>query len=257
MAFKLKILQNTYIDIHAHISDRAFDRTREELIKKLTGFIVLNSGENKDDNERILEEYSLYPNLLPCVGLHPNEVVRYEQGQLLENMAYIQDNIDEYFAVSEIGLDYQGKTDREINLEKDVLGRILDIAERHGKVCILHSRKSIEELIDLLRSYKVKAIIHNFEGNLSHLSKAIEINAFISISTSFLRFKRDNIIKNVPSSSLFFETDSPALSPDTGINTPLNIISIIQYAANLRKTSVEGLLESTNSNFIRLFGAGI
>lgn len=253
MALKLKIGGDTYIDIHAHISDRAFDSTREELMKTLSGFLILNAGENKGDDERILEEHEAYPNLLPCIGFHPNEIVKCDEDQLSENMAYLRDNIERYFAVSEIGLDYKNKADSEIALEKDVLGQILDVAEKHGKVCVLHSRKSIEELIDMLRSYKVKAIIHNFEGNLLHLSKAIEAGAYISVSTSFLKFKRDNIIKNAPSSNLFFETDSPALSPVGGINTPSSIVDVMRYAAELRKTSVKELIASIHSNFVRLF----
>lgn len=252
----VEITKSTYIDIHAHLSDERFDPTREDLINHLESFIVLNAGENREENIKVFGEFSKHRNVLPCIGLHPNDAVRLTEEQLSENLSYLNENIDKAFAVSEIGLDYKGKTEEDIDIEKKILGQILDLSEKHGKVCILHSRKSMGDLLGMLKSYKVKAILHNFEGNSTDLSTAIDIRAFISVSTGFLRFRRDSLLKKIPLDSLFFETDSPALSPSDDkneLNTPLNLIKVMQYFANLRGMSLDYLSEKIRSNFVSLF----
>ncbi|MGC8516458.1 MAG: TatD family hydrolase [Candidatus Acidifodinimicrobium sp.] len=256
----VEIKPNTYIDIHAHLSDERFDSVREELINKLQDFIVLNAGENKKEDIKVINEYHSHTNILPCIGLHPNEVVKLGEDQLSENMSYLDENISKFFAVSEIGLDYKRKTEDNIALEKRVLEQILSLSEKYGKVCILHSRKSMTDLLDILKSYKIKAILHNFEGNSTQLSAAVDAGFFISVSTGFMKFKKDNLIKKIPLDHLFFETDSPALNADGApgeLNTPLNIVKIMQYFSNLRHISMEELIEKIRSNFINVFRANL
>jgi len=68
-----------------------------------------------------------------------------------------------------------------------------------------------------------------------------------------MKFRKENIIKNVPIDKLFTETDSPALSPDDNINTPLNIPKLLNYISSIKKMEAEQIKSVIYQNFRRLF----
>ncbi len=242
-----------FVDVHAHISDKAFDSNRRDLVEKLSDFIVLNSGENPEDNIKILADSKKYPNLLPCIGLHPNYVSASGDNEVSAGLEFLSENMGEAFAMSEIGLDYRGKDEHQISVQKAVFGRALEMCEASRKACIVHSRKAIVDMLDMLQSYKCKAVIHNFEGNQSHYSRTLEKGIFISISTGFIKYKRDNLIKKLDLSNVFVETDSPVLSPTEEINTPLNLPKILNYISMIHNMEESELKSVIYGNFKRAF----
>jgi TatD family hydrolase len=242
-----------FIDIHTHLAEGEFDESRDRLAAELKDFIVLNAGENKEENSKILFEGQKYSNFLPCIGLHPNVVSTSGREKSAEEIDYIVTHVNEAFAISEIGLDYRAKEETEKALQRKVFSELLELAELKSKVCIVHSRKSIDDLLRTLPSFKTKIIIHNFEGNQAHYARAAEIGAYVSISTAFMRFKRDNLIRKIALDRLFIETDSPALSPDENMNTPLNIQKILKYVAALRNMKEEDLKLAIFENFKKVF----
>ena len=167
-------METKFIDIHAHLADKAFDDKREGLCSRLNDFIVLNAGEEPEENSKVLNMGKRYPNILPCIGLHPNTLSRMEKEGVAKCVDYLATHINEAFAISEVGLDYRGKSDQEKTLQKNVLSEIFELAELKGKVCIIHSRKAINELLSMIRSFEIKVIIHNFEGNQNQYFKAAE-----------------------------------------------------------------------------------
>ncbi len=246
-------METKYVDIHAHLADKVFDKEIAALAPKLSDYAILNSGENPEENAKILSQYGHYTNLLPCIGLHPNFISSASRQEVNEGMDFIANNIAASFAVSEIGLDYRGKDEEQKRLQMVKFSELLELAELKNKVCIIHSRKAMNELLEILPSFETKVIIHNFEGNQAHYQKAIAVNAYISISTGFIKFKRDSLLKKLNLERLFVETDSPVLSPDDNINTPLNIPKILKYIADLRGMGEEDLRERILLNFQKLF----
>ncbi|MCW1297094.1 MAG: TatD family hydrolase [Candidatus Rehaiarchaeum fermentans] len=222
------------IDIHSHIPDEKI--------------ITILATEKPDE---WLKAFSFLPNNLPAIGLHPNFLSSLENVD--DYIFNFEREVDKFFAISEVGLDFKSKNDNQIQLQIKILTKIMEIAEKHNKVIIVHNRKSIEKFLELRSSFKVRTIYHNYEGNLSQLNKIIESGDFISISTSYLRFKKDNIIKKVPLENLFFETDSPALSPFDSPNKPENVRLIVEYFSKLRNISIEYLENQIRSNFVDLF----
>ncbi len=247
-------MEEKFVDIHAHLCDREFDSNRDLLADRLRmEYTVLNAGENSRQNSDILKLSEKYPFILPCIGLHPNQIATMEYNLVEKELAYLSDNIGKTFAVSEIGLDFKGKDLYQEEQEKEVFYKILEIANKNNKVCIIHSRKAIDDVLEALSSFSIKAVIHNFEGNLRQLENAQDIGVNISISTGFMRFKKDNVIKKVDIDRIFTETDSPVLSPDNAINTPLNLPKLIKYIADIKNISMEKLKSSVYSNFMKVF----
>ena len=247
-------MEAKFIDVHAHISDKLLGNIRGKFLDEISdSYLILNAGENKKDSERILEDGEKYKFLLPCIGLHPNEIAHNSYQAVQAELDFFSSNISKFFAVSEVGLDYKGKDIYQMEQEKEFFYKILELAEKNKKVCIIHSRKAIEDVFDAVSSFSVKAIIHNFEGNLRNLNRAQDLGISISISTGFMKFKKENIIKNVDISNMFTETDSPALSPDDKINTPLNIPKLLNYISSIKKMEADEIKEVVYKNFSRLF----
>ncbi len=243
-----------FIDVHAHLCDSLFLNNIKEIASRLSrDYIVLNTGENSLQNTEILECSTVYPFIMPCIGLHPNEIAKMSYDMAMKELEYLSDNVSKAYAISEVGLDYKGKDIYQIEQEKEFLYKIFEIAQKNKKVCIIHSRKSIEDVFEMLSSFDIKVITHNFEGNLRQLRHAQDIGLNISISTGFMRFKKDNIIRNVELEKLFTETDSPVLSPDDKTNTPLNIPKLLNYIASLRDMNIEELKSVVYSNLRRVF----
>ncbi len=227
-----------FIDIHAHLSNAIN-----------TELIILNASENKDESQRALNIYNENKNILPCVGFHPNKVKENTE----ENLNYIKENVDKFFAISEVGLDFKNKSPEEVKLQENVLSKILEIAEKSSKVLIVHNRKSIKRFLEIRSSYKVKVIYHNYEGNISLLPKVYSFGDAISISTAFLKFKYDSLLKRLDFNHLFFETDSPALSPFSYPNVPENVKLIYDYFAKIRGISINDLEKIVENNFKNYF----
>ena len=247
-------MEEKFIDVHAHISDRSLEKIRNNFLDGISNsYLILNAGENKEDSERILKDSERYPFLLPCIGLHPNEIAYKLYKVIQEEFDFFSSNIGKFFAVSEIGLDYKSKDIYQMEQEKEFFYKILEQAEKNKKVCIIHSRKAIDDVFDAISSFNVKAIIHNFEGNLRNLDRAQELGINISISTGFMKFRKENIIKNVSIDKLFTETDSPALSPDNDINTPLNIPKLLNYISSIKKMEADQIKSIVYKNFCGLF----
>jgi TatD family hydrolase len=247
-------MEEKFIDVHAHISDKSLEKVRDRFLDGISNsYLILNAGENKSDSERILNDSEKYKFLLPCIGLHPNEIAYKPYSVIQTEFDFFSNNINKFFAVSEIGLDYNGKDIYQMEQEKEFFYRILEIAEKEKKVCIIHSRKAIEDIFDAVSSFRIKTIIHNFEGNLRTLNRAQELGINISISTGFMKFKKDNVIKNVDINKLFTETDSPALSPNNDINTPLNIPKLLNYISSIKKMEADEIKSAVYKNFNRLF----
>ena len=240
-----------FIDIHAHLSDRSFDGNREDLISRLEGYIVLNAGENPAENEKVLSLES--SSVLKCIGLHPNYVSSASENEIANGLDFLSANVNKAFALSEVGLDYKNKTDAQKKTQVSILGRIFELAEKNNKVCIVHSRNSISELIDLSKSFKARVIIHNFEGNWTSYTKAVDAGIGISVSTGFMKFKKDSLLRKMDLSFLFTETDSPVLSPDNKINTPLNIPRLLNYIAGIRSMDSNELKQIIAGNLVRFF----
>ncbi len=250
----INLMSNLFVDVHCHISDKLFDETRESVIESTKGkMILLNAGEEYKSNIISLSLQDKYDWVKACIGLHPNIISNIDDNEINKNIEFIIKNVDKAFAISEVGLDYKNKDQIQIKKQKEVLEKIFQIAEKHNKVVIIHTRKAMDDMLDMIKSFKLRVIFHNFEGNLSQCKKACDMNVGISISTGFIKFKKDTIIKHVKDELLFSETDSPALSPDNNINNPINISRIVDYIAKIRGKTIEDIKILIYSNFLRIF----
>ena len=127
---------------------------------------------------------------------------------------------------------------------------------------VIHSRKSFEEIFDVLAPYKgkgLRGVFHCFSGSLEQAKRVIDIGFFLGIG-GVLTFKNAGlaeVVEKIDISHIVLETDSPYLAPvpHRGKRNESAYISIIAAKlAEIKKCSLTEIAEVTTKNSILLFG---
>ena len=130
------------IDTHAHLDElKNLDLMLEEA-KKAGVIAIVAVGSNHQSNIKILEISQKHRRFVyPALGLHPWELGNLGTFEIDDNLRFIEQNIASAVAVGEIGLDYDKRVLKTSSkeLQKEVLGRLLNIARKHAKPAVMHS----------------------------------------------------------------------------------------------------------------------
>lgn len=205
-----------YIDTHCHISSEYYDDI-SSLIEKIkdSGIskIIVN-GTDMKSNIEVIDLVKKYDIVYGAIGFHPTELDNFKD----EDLLWLDENIDndKIVAVGEIGLDYHydnTNKDKEIYVFK----KQLEIAKKHNKPVIVHSRDAIKDTLDILKDSNVRGSIHCFSGSLEMAREFIKIGFLIGVG-GVVTYKNAknivNVINNIDLEYILLETDSPYLTPE-------------------------------------------
>lgn len=255
------------IDSHCHIDFPVFDEDRATILADCArlgmGAIVVPgvSCSQWSRMKQVLDLFSPYksgvvPNLLPAYGLHPCFMV--------EHTAEHIDRLDGVLeqgavAVGEIGLDtFSGSADLPAQLT--IFKRQLAIAKNHQLPVIIHSRKTQDLVIKLIRESGLQTggIMHAFSGSLQQAQRAIELGFLIGFggAATYDRANRlRSLLRALPLEAIVFETDAPDIPPcfdRKSANSPVNLFKIVEILAEVRQQPVETLWRCSSNNLINL-----
>jgi TatD DNase family protein len=188
---------------------------------------------NKSDYN--VDEYDFFSS-----GIHPWYAS--ENEKLISSISIDAVN-KKCLAIGEIGLDkLKGP---EFEIQKSVLLKQIQISEEMNLPVILHCVKAWNELEIIKKEVKPKQIwiYHGF--NKSNLVKSVlDSGVMISIGASILtNIKLQEIITEIPNSSLFLETD----------DSNIDIFEIYQKVSEIKKISLQELEQIIEQNFKRTF----
>ncbi len=109
--------------------------------------------------------------------------------------------------IGETGLDFACDSDRQRQTEMFV--RHLELAEKTGMPVVLHTVKSFEPTMELLKGRRLRAVIfHGFTGSLQQAERAVGAGCYLSFGRrSFASPKTVAAMRAIPLSRLFLETD--------------------------------------------------
>lgn len=273
------------IDTHAHLQFRAYDKDREEVIKRcLDGSTsspqvwTINVGTNYETSKAAVGLAEKYDNgVYAAVGLHPinldtglvkmrtdaNEGGHSEKEFDYEKYKELAKS-PKVAAIGEIGLDYYWKPKTKARLEqfkqkqKDLLALQFKLARELDLPIIFHCRMAHDDLLDIL-DQKIRGVIHSFTGNLQQAKKFLEIGLYLGFNA--IIFKKiegidfEDVIKNTPLDRILLETDCPYLTPpkEQGRNEPPYIEHLARRVSELKDTSYEELVKRTADNAGNLF----
>ena len=246
------------IDTHCHITLNDYDDIPALITKiKNSGIIkIIVNGCDMKSNLEVLELTKKYDIVYGALGFHPTELNNVSEEELIWLDKHI-DN-DKIVAVGEIGLDYHYENTDE-NKQKYFFKKQLEIAKKHNKPVIIHSRDAIQDTYDILKKYDLMGSLHCYSGSLEMAHDFIKLGYLIGVG-GVVTFKNAkniiNVIKNIDLEYILLETDAPYLTPEPFRkykNDSSYIPLIANKIAEIKEVDVKVIEKTTNLNVYRLF----
>jgi len=276
------------IDTHSHLSFKAYDADREEVVKRTreAGMICIDVGTKYETSKRAVELAEKNENIYASIGLYPSHAssefqkikTDSEEGELLSS----ETNFDKekykelakskkVVAIGEVGLDYYYKPKTNLKFEqlkqkqKEVFIQQLELAEELNLPMILHCRMAHNDVLEILSKSKNVGVVHCFTGNWEEAQKYLDLGFYLGINGIIFKFDIDEVIKKAPLDKLLLETDCPYLTPLPAValakegpegyvrNEPTFVKHVAQRIAELRGISFDEVASATTTNAKKLF----
>jgi len=249
------------IDSHCHIDVADFDADRSEVLARchaagIQRLIVPAIDVAGWDKLLLLCEQQ--QGLYPALGLHPVFLEQHQDGDVEKLETKLATT--EVVAVGEIGLDFY-ITDLDRQRQKQLFEAQLAIASNLGLPAILHVRKAHDEVLQLLKRFKLKGgVAHAFNGSLQQAQQYIELGfklGFGGTMTYKGSHKVHQLAKELPIDAIVLETDAPdmVVSSHRGErNSPEYLIDSLQALSKLRDEDMNVLAQQTTENTCAVFG---
>lgn len=250
-----------YIDLHAHPFKEYFqdpeaiiEESNKEGITRM--FIV---GTSLKDSEEVKEISKKYNYTFPIIGIHPNNSTN--RDDLIELRNLVDDSI---VGIGEIGFDFHYNDSPSKEEQEFFLRYQIELALEFKLPIIIHSRDSIVETFNILKEYKEKntnmtIVLHSYSAGPNWVNKFLSLGAYLSFS-GIVTFKNAKLmqdaLKLTPIERLFYETDTPYLSPVPmrgKVNKPHYAIHTANFIAELKGIKVEELNKQVNENIESVF----
>lgn len=244
-------------DSHTHILPTDVPNYQEilENLKQNNIKRIIINGYNDKTNKEVLELVSKYENVYGALGFHPDNI-----NELTENsLEFIKKNLNnpKIIAIGEIGLDYyHNKENKEDQIK--LLEKFLELSTKTNKPVIIHNREATGDLINTLKKYKTKGIIHCFNGSKETANIFLKLGYKLGIGgvITFKNCKLKEEIKDLSPNSFFLETDAPYLTPEPyrgKPNEPKYMIYTLRVLSEALNINEEELSNTLENNFHELF----
>jgi len=252
------------IDTHAHLDElKNLDLMLEEA-KKAGVIAIVAVGSNHQSNIKTLEISQKHCRFVyPALGLHPWELGNLGTFEIDDNLRFIEQNIASAVAVGEIGLDYDKRVLKVASkeLQKEVLGRLLNIAVQYAKPAVIHSRYAWKDALYLIQDIGIgKAVFHWFTGFSSVLRGIIDDGYFVS-ATPAVEYHEEHrrAVREAPLQRLLLETDCPVTYGRAARyeSKPADVLRDLEAVSQLKGIAEATIAEQTTRNAINFFSLDI
>ena len=245
------------IDTHAHLygveggADEAVERAAEAGVTR----IVCIGALGLDDVREAVGLAERHEGIFATAGIHPHhalewdEQVRAELDGLLQHPCVV--------AVGECGLDYyRDRAPREA--QRRAFEGQVELAERHEKPLVVHTRDATEDTLAVLRGTSVPVVLHCFSLT-DEVQECIERGWYCSFAGNVTYPAADDLraaAAAVPAELLLLETDAPYLAPVPHRgkpNRPELVLDTLRAVAAARGDDVDELATTVQRNAERVF----
>lgn len=250
------------IDSHTHLYLPEFDDDRDEIIGRalkcnVTRMLLPNI--NKDSLDPMMQMVRNYPDICyPMIGIHPTSI----KDDYKKQLEAVNKNLrkERFIAIGEIGIDlYWDKT--FLKEQEMAFTEQLKIAGRENLPVVIHSRESLEKILQLLDESGIKnlrGVFHAFTGNIEQAREIIRRGFMLGIGgiLTFNNSDLDKTVELIDVEKIILETDSPYLAPvpKRGKRNESSYIRFIaEKLAEIKTMNVEEIARITTSNCINLF----
>ena len=255
------------IDSHAHLTKRLCDVATGEGLGELKAIVLAAS--NLEDSRENLKLANKNPKLFACVGIHPQNTDPKEKLSIKKQLILLDDlvskNKTNIVAIGETGLDYspapESEEDRNKKDQEELFRGQVEISVRYNLPLIIHARKAVDEVIEILDDYKkAKGVFHCYAGGKKRIKKVLALgeNWYFGIDGN-LTYEAglEQVVVEIPQDRLVLETDCPFLTPVPHRgekNKPEYVKFVYKKVAEIWKKSFEETEKIVDRNVEQLFG---
>lgn len=247
------VVQKTEMaDAHCHL-DLFHDGEPVRAAIRKGVLTIITNGVNRQTS-RLAMEISDHKNIFPAVGIDPEHALKIKDEEIDDEINMMRDWIkrerSKIVAVGEIGLDYtKAKTFEEQAKQRTVFERMIDIANDMVLPMSVHSRNSIEQVIEILKEKKAQKVhLHFFEGGVG-IAKEVEKLGYLISIPPLESAKRKAVIRDVAIDHLMAESDSPAVG-----ESPASVELSLRMIAGIKGLTFERTAEQLTLNTKKFFG---
>jgi TatD DNase family protein len=219
-------LSSQYIDIHSH------HQASVQGIYRIFNLFISDIQDVKIDSPVSL-------------SLHPWHIEAYNDVDEAFRILKLYSENNHVLAIGETGLDKIIRTPMDEQIR--IFSLQVEWAEKIAKPMILHCVKAFNELVEIRKKTGAKQIwiIHGFNSKSEVAEDLIRQGFYLSVGEKLLRNyeKARSVVKAIPLSNLFIETDDDDLSLE----------AIYQQIAEIKGISMEDLKENILGNFLNVF----
>lgn len=247
-------------DTHSHYTDEAFDADRTELLNAFPQegvSHVMLCGCSVEDSQASLALAEQFPYVYCAVGVHPENLDGLEPDWLTQIRSLAKS--EKVRAIGEIGLDYHYEG-YDAAKQKEVFIAQLRLAEELGLPVILHVRDAMGDMMEILREYRPKGVLHCYSGSKETAREALGLGLYLGFG-GVLTFKNARhaveTMEILPLERMLLETDCPYLAPVPfrGKRCDSRMIAYTAArAAEIRGMEPQEIVDICRENALRLFG---
>jgi TatD DNase family protein len=131
---------------------------------------------------------------------------------------------------------------------------MLALAESTNKPVSIHSRKALDDILDVLPSYKIKGVLlHWFAGSKKQLARSMDMGLYMSYGPALV-YSEDKqlLLKNTDRNRFLVETDGPVRYSRCFGNLPAVstgfLVSVVASAARALGISYEEAAQLLEQN---------
>lgn len=198
------------LDAHIHLSDPAYSNDLPSILNSMekVGLKACAVSMDVASSMTTLDIAKKSGSVLPFVGIHPEKASDDLDAMLL----LIQENSGAICGIGEIGLDRTYcKNDEDFKRQNDVFSKLLEQAEVLQKPVSIHSRKTLDEILQVIPSYRIRGtLLHWFDGSKKQLRSAMDLGCFVSYGPVMVYSQDKQVLaSNSDRDRILVETDGP------------------------------------------------
>ena len=197
-------------DAHIHLSDTEYENDIPLILNSMKKLCIKACCVSMDytSSKKTLELGKKSDFILPFIGMHPEKA----QDDTESIFKLIVENNEKISGVGEIGLDHTyTNSDEEFQKQEEVFKTQLSYAEKFGKPVSIHSRKTLDQILEILPSYKIPSVLlHWFDGSKKQLQKAMDLQCYVSFGPVMV-YSQDKqvLLSKANKDRILVETDGP------------------------------------------------
>ena len=197
-------------DAHIHLSDAEYEHDIPLILNCMKRLCIKACCVSMDytSSKKTLELGKQSDFILPFIGVHPEKA----QDDTESVFKLIDENNETISGIGEIGLDTTySNSDEELLKQIEVFRDHLSAAEKFRKPVSIHSRKTLDKILEILPSYNIPSILlHWFDGSKKQLQKAMDLEYYVSFGPVMVYSKdKQVLLSKANRDRILVETDGP------------------------------------------------